>query len=66
MVKDAGYEYVSINASGEDDLCYLKDKLKDNITLLAGPSGVGKSTLLNGNRGDQQKNTKREKHHQAL
>lgn len=47
MVKDAGYEYVSINASGEDDLCYLKDKLKDNITLLAGPSGVGKSTLLN-------------------
>jgi len=47
MVKAAGYEYVSIDAKGENDLHYLKDRLKDNITLLSGPSGVGKSTLLN-------------------
>ncbi|MDV3429344.1 MAG: ribosome small subunit-dependent GTPase A [Bacillota bacterium] len=47
MVKSAGYEYISINAKGEDNLYTLKERLKDNITMLSGPSGVGKSTLLN-------------------
>ncbi|MFA6940848.1 MAG: ribosome small subunit-dependent GTPase A [Clostridiaceae bacterium] len=47
MVKSAGYEYASIDAKGEDNLPHIKERLKDNITMLAGPSGVGKSTLLN-------------------
>lgn len=47
MVKSSGYEYVSISAKGEDKLTYLIERLRDNITMLSGPSGVGKSTLLN-------------------
>lgn len=47
MVKSAGYEYASISAKENDGLGSIKERLKDNVTLLSGPSGVGKSTILN-------------------
>ena len=46
--KDAGSKVFFI-AAGRDKpgLLFLKQKLKNKITVMAGPSGVGKSTLLN-------------------
>lgn len=47
MIKSAGYEFISISAKEDESLKEIKDKLKGNISVLCGPSGVGKSTLLN-------------------
>lgn len=47
IINDIGYEVLFINAKHEKGLEQLKDRLKDNITVLCGPSGAGKSTLLN-------------------
>ncbi|KEH97679.1 ribosome small subunit-dependent GTPase A [Clostridium massiliodielmoense] len=47
MVSDAGYEYIFLKAKEEDELEELKGKLKGNINVFCGPSGVGKSTILN-------------------
>lgn len=46
--KNAGCKVYFI-AAGSDrpGLLFLKQKLKNKITVMAGPSGVGKSTLLN-------------------
>ena len=46
-INDVGYEVVFINAREKIGIDVLKDKMKDNITVLCGPSGVGKSTLIN-------------------
>lgn len=47
MIEGAGYEHVFLNAKKEVGLKIIKSKLKDNVTVFCGPSGVGKSTILN-------------------
>lgn len=47
MVKEAGYDMVFTCAKEGIGIGSLKEKLKGNISVLCGPSGVGKSTLLN-------------------
>jgi ribosome biogenesis GTPase len=47
IYEKAGYDVI-LTSSGEiESLALLKDKLVDKISAFAGPSGVGKSTLLN-------------------
>ncbi len=47
LYKDAGFDVVSLSAAQNINIDLLKEKLKDNITVFAGNSGVGKSSLLN-------------------
>jgi len=47
MIKSAGYDFLSMNAGKGIGTGLVKEKLKDNITVLCGPSGAGKSTILN-------------------
>lgn len=47
MIESAGYEHVFLNAKKDVGLEVIKSKLKDNVTVFCGPSGVGKSTILN-------------------
>jgi len=47
MIKSAGYDFLSMNAEKGIGTGLVKEKLKDNITVLCGPSGAGKSTILN-------------------
>lgn len=42
-----GYEFLSVCAHTGEGLKALKDKMKGKTTVLAGPSGVGKSSLMN-------------------
>ncbi len=42
-----GYEVLCLSAKKEVNIEILKEKLKGQTTVFAGPSGVGKSTLLN-------------------
>lgn len=44
---DAGYLVVNTSAKTGEGINQLKDILKEHITIFAGPSGVGKSSLLN-------------------
>lgn len=43
----AGYPVFSVSATAGGDFAELKSYLSGNTTVLAGPSGVGKSTLTN-------------------
>jgi ribosome biogenesis GTPase len=47
MIKATGYEVLFIKAKEGYGIDQIREKLKDNITVLCGPSGVGKSTILN-------------------
>lgn len=47
IINDIGYEVLFINAKEGKGFDDLKERLKNNITVLCGPSGAGKSTLLN-------------------
>jgi ribosome biogenesis GTPase / thiamine phosphate phosphatase len=47
MIKSAGYDFLPLNAEKGIGTEIVKEKLKDNITVLCGPSGAGKSTILN-------------------
>lgn len=47
MYKAIGYPVHVISANDKEDIATLKTLLKDKVTLIAGHSGVGKSTLLN-------------------
>lgn len=47
IINDIGYEVLFINAKEGKGFGDLKERLKNNITVLCGPSGAGKSTLLN-------------------
>lgn len=47
MIKSAGYEIIFLKAKEGYGIQLIKEKLKDNVTVLCGPSGVGKSTILN-------------------
>lgn len=44
---DLGYPVIFTSAAKGEGLKQLRDTLKDRISALAGPSGVGKSSLLN-------------------
>ncbi len=46
-INDIGYHVVFINAKEKQGIEVLKEKIKNNITVLCGPSGAGKSTLIN-------------------
>ena len=43
-----GYEVYNTNATAGIGLAKLRERIKGKISVFAGPSGVGKSTLLNG------------------
>lgn len=45
--ENIGYEVIDIKAKEGYNIDILKEKLKDNVTVLCGPSGAGKSTLMN-------------------
>jgi ribosome biogenesis GTPase len=47
LYEDIGHKVISCSAISEDGIQILKDILKDKTTLVAGQSGVGKSTLIN-------------------
>ncbi|MBI3520503.1 MAG: ribosome small subunit-dependent GTPase A [Bacteroidetes bacterium] len=47
LYTDIGYECYSVSAFDKKDIEFLKTLLKDKTTLIAGHSGVGKSTLVN-------------------
>lgn len=42
-----GYEAVFLSVEQDQGIADLEDKLKGKITIVAGPSGVGKSSLIN-------------------
>lgn len=42
-----GYETLLVSAANGQNLDLLREKLKDNVSLISGQSGVGKSSLLN-------------------
>ena len=47
MYEDIGYRVIYTSAKNEQGLDEMRDVLKNKISALAGPSGVGKSSLLN-------------------
>lgn len=47
IYQKAGYKVISTCAADGTNIDDLKDALKDNITVFAGNSGVGKSSILN-------------------
>ncbi len=47
VYRNIGYEVLSISARKDESLDAIKTLLQDKVTLLAGHSGVGKSTLVN-------------------
>lgn len=47
MVKSAGYDTFFLKAKEGYGINEVEERLKDNVTVLCGPSGVGKSTILN-------------------
>jgi ribosome biogenesis GTPase len=47
MYEDIGYRVIYTSAKNEQGLEEMRDILKNKISALAGPSGVGKSSLLN-------------------
>jgi ribosome small subunit-dependent GTPase A len=47
MIRSTGYEVLFIKAKEGYGIDQVKEKLKKNITVFCGPSGVGKSTILN-------------------
>ncbi|MCC8145773.1 MAG: ribosome small subunit-dependent GTPase A [Bacteroidales bacterium] len=47
LYETIGYTCYKISASKDSDFSFMKDLLRDKITLFSGHSGVGKSTLIN-------------------
>ena len=46
LYRDAGYEVIHVSAKSQEGLERLKDVVEGEICILAGPSGVGKSSIL--------------------
>ncbi|MCK5781543.1 MAG: ribosome small subunit-dependent GTPase A [Flavobacteriales bacterium] len=44
---DIGYECIDISAKTGKNIELVKERMKDNISMFSGHSGVGKSTLIN-------------------
>lgn len=47
MYRTAGYEVYPITTLEPQTVATLQDRLRDNVTLFSGHSGVGKSTIIN-------------------
>jgi len=47
IIQTTGYEYVMLNAKNKIGIDALKDRLSENVTVVCGVSGVGKSTIFN-------------------
>ncbi len=47
LYEGIGYQTLSISAKNIQDLEMVKDLLRDKVSVIAGHSGVGKSTLIN-------------------
>lgn len=47
MLKSTGYEILFLRAKEDIGIDVIKEKLRGETTVLCGPSGVGKSTILN-------------------
>ena len=47
IYKGAGYDVICTSTKTEEGILEIKEQLKDHISIFAGPSGVGKSSLLN-------------------
>ncbi len=47
LYEHIGYHCVKVSALKQDGIDILKEKIKGKVTLFAGHSGVGKSTLIN-------------------
>lgn len=47
IYEKAGYRTVLISAKKEQGIDLVRELLRDKVTTVAGPSGVGKSTLIN-------------------
>ena len=47
IYEDAGFDTIVLSAETGQGIKELKEKLKDEVTVFAGNSGVGKSSLLN-------------------
>lgn len=47
MILDAGYDVIFTNAKKNVGLDQIKNKINGEISVICGPSGVGKSTILN-------------------
>ena len=69
VYQNAGYTVVCTSNKTGEGIDRLRERLKDSITVFAGPSGVGKSSLLNRvqpnlelQTGEISKKTKRGKH----
>ncbi|MEB3224820.1 MAG: small ribosomal subunit biogenesis GTPase RsgA [Synechococcus sp.] len=46
-IEQWGYEAVFLSVARDENIPLLEEKLKGKITVVAGPSGVGKSSLIN-------------------
>ncbi|WP_017414548.1 ribosome small subunit-dependent GTPase A [Clostridium tunisiense] len=57
VLKNVGYEVLYLEAKHGIGVQGLKEKIKDNISVFCGPSGVGKSTLLNSFMGREKMKT---------
>lgn len=47
IYETSGYKVIPVSNKAKINIDKVKEELKDNIVVFAGPSGVGKSTLLN-------------------
>lgn len=47
MIKSAGYQVLFLKAIQGEGIQEIEDRLKNNVSVFCGPSGVGKSTILN-------------------
>lgn len=47
IYESAGYQVLTISAANKEGLAQIEEVLKGKVTTVAGPSGVGKSTLVN-------------------
>lgn len=47
VYRECGYHTICVSAKTGEGICGLKDLLSGKTTTVAGPSGVGKSTLIN-------------------
>lgn len=47
IYETSGYKVIPVSNKDKINIDKVKEELKDNIVVFAGPSGVGKSTLLN-------------------